>query len=357
MMMTGIVSLILLIVIFFLNPFLIPPLFLVNTILYPILFLIIIPLNVVIYIFGSWKACKNTAEQVNFLSGAQAIVIFIECMGLIVFTVYKLLTDILMQSEFLNFTSSSNLKNFITTNPTQGFSVLVGIFSIIIVYLYFFTVLRKTKYFSENSEVQEKYGSIFWSLPLFILFGGFIILCFQGLINHSQNYFDVALFCVGLINMVSTVPIAYYLKKYFFNLNLSDPNCLEKGKIDYEFIENFQKLGESFLEGLVSDLILIMTFIWVGLSLIFNCNIFLLLTTEYCLLIALFWSSQLQLIPQKKITIELVETNQLENHTEIKDVYILSESSKGYFLILDKNNQISKIMKDSIYKLIEQNIK
>jgi len=318
------------------------------------IFLLILSIIIIFVVFRSWEACKNTAEQVNFWSIVQSLFILLELIGLSLYAIFKFITNLSMQSQFLNITSSSNLKEFITTNPTGGISILVGIISIITVYLYFFTVLSKTKYFSEISEVQEKYNAIFWQLPVFLLLFGLIILIVTDIIYKIDNNFDIALFTIGVLNIIFTTPLAFNLKKYFYNLNLSDSDGLKQGDYDYKFLENFQKIKTFLAEEWTSDNILIMTIILAGLALFFNCNIFILLMTEFCLLVAHFWSSQLKLIPKKKTTIELMYKDSSGNYFKITDVFILSESSKGYFVVLDEHNQKSKIMKNTIHKLIDQ---
>jgi hypothetical protein len=319
------------------------------------LFIIILILSIIFFqIIIMWKACENTAEQVNFLSGSQSLIIFLELIGLTLVTFFNIIFSPTMQSQFLNLTSSLKIKDFIITDPTGGISVLIGIISIITVYLYFFTVFGKSKYFSERSQLQEKYFDIFWRAPFFILIGGSLILIAEVIITKTGNIFDGSLFLIGMINLGSSIPLAYKLKKYFYNTNLVDSEGLKLGDFDYKFLENFQKLKAPFLEKSTPDSILIMTILWAGLALFFNCNIFLLLFTEYCLLVAHFWSSQLSLIPQKKTTIELLDTDCFGNYHKINDVFILADSSKGYIIILDKENQTSSIMKNSIHRLIDQ---
>lgn len=244
-----------------------------------LILILIIILSIFYYIYKPWKACENTAQKVNYFSLWLNRILLLELFALSGFTIFNLITNQSMRSQFLNVTSSSYLRDFITGNLTGAITFLIGIISIIAVYLYFFTVLGKTTYFSELSEVQVKYTEVFWRLSLFIFLGSLAILCLLS-ITKTENIINGALFFTGLINLIFTIGIPYFLKQYFYNLNL---------------------------------------------------------------------------IPQKKTTIELIDTGSLGNFSKITDVFILSKSSKDYVLILDKNNQICKIMKTSIRKLIDQN--
>ena len=304
-----------------------------------------------------WDEGKtNPAEKVNFFSKFQSLIIFYEIIGLLVFVLLSLITsESPIQSQYLTIKSSLNLREFILANPTESISVLIGSFSMIIVYLYLFNILGKTKYFLElsDSEVQEKYSAIFWILPFIFLFGGVLFLLIDVMIGKLST-FDTVLFIIGFVNLLTTGFLASNLQDNFFK-KVSDSIGLKKGNFNYEFIAKYQETKESFFENFNSDSILIITFLLAGASFIFDFNLFILLMTEYFLLVAHFWSSQLQLLPQNKTTIELVDTDCFQNHLKITDVYVLSESPKGYLLILDKKNQITRIMKESIHKYFAQN--
>ena len=317
---------------------------------------LIVPILVIFVIFLShrtFSVSRNTAEQVNFWSGVQSKVIFLELIGLSLFAAYTFVHNSSIQLQLLNMTSTSNLKEVVSANPTGSISVLIGIVSIITVYLYLFSILNKAKYFSEISETQDKYISVFWILPVFLFIGGLGVISILGALS-KQTTFDVVLFVIGFLNLIITLPIAIKLKKYFYNTNLTESSGLKLGDYDYKFLEHFRKLKAPALEELTSDCILILTFLWAGLALFFNCNIFLLLMMEFCLLVSHFWSSQLKLLPQRKITLELMEKDNLGNPLRITDVFILSESSKGYFVILDESNQKKRVMKNTIFQLIDQ---
>jgi hypothetical protein len=320
----------------------------------PAVIYISIFLVLLVYSLIKWGACKNHAEKVNYLSGAQSIVITIEFFILVIIAFIELLINSPMRLQFFNYTSSTTVYNFILTNPPSGISVIVGVISIVIIYLYFFTVLQNTKYFSKRSEIQEKYGSIFWTLPFIIICCGIGSLAVLKIANSPINYFDISLFIFTFVNFFSTLPIAYLLKRSFYNSNLdSPPETLNRGKYDYQFINDFKELKSSPLEDFTADFILIMTFILVSLSLFFECNIFVLLSAQFSLLVALFWLSQLRLIPQNKVSLELNDKNADGTYQIIEEIFILSESSDDYFIILSKNNQISKIMKNSVRIVVE----
>jgi hypothetical protein len=63
----------------------------------------------------------------------------------------------------------------------------------------------------------------------------------------------------------------------------------------------------------------------------------------------------LNLLPYKKTTIELKETDCFRNHKKINEVFILSDDSKDHIEILERNNKKSKIMKDAILRMIDEN--
>jgi hypothetical protein len=316
-------------------------------------FIIVLLFALFLYIYWRWKRCQNAAQKVNFFSGWLSLILLLELIGLSFFILFNIIFNQSIQSQFQNFTSTSYIKNVIIGNPTAGISILIGIISITTLYLYFFSVLGKTKYFSERSEIQEKYSEPFWRIFVFVFFGGLAILFVISTITKTPNPLNWVFFMIGLLNLALTVGIPLILKQNFFNLDLIETTILKKGDYDYKFLEDFQKEKPPMFEELASDIILIMTFMWVGIALLFDCNIFLLLMLEYSLLIAYFWLRQLAIIPHKKTTIELIP-DKFGNFSKITDVFILFESSKGYLIVLDKNNMTSKIMKNSIYKLSEQ---
>lgn len=54
------------------------------------------------------------------------------------------------------------------------------------------------------------------------------------------------------------------------------------------------------------------------------------------------------------MTVELKEKDAHNNFIQIPDVFVITASPKGYFVIVDKNNKVMQIMKDSIHELIYQ---
>jgi len=302
----------------------------------------------------SWNSCKNSAEQVIFYARGQTVILVIELILLLGFSVLYIIYNSSAQSQFLNITQSSSIKEFVLINPSTGISVLIGILTIFGVYLYFFNVFGKTPYFSERSQIQETYSEIFWRAPLFILICAFIIIFLDFEITKNLNFINLALLLIGLINLFFTVPIAYSLKTHFFNSNLSGTSTLKQGDFNYKFLENFGKITYSESDSISSDCILILTLTWAVIAVFQNCNILLFLFTEYCLLVAHYWSSQLEIIPKKKTTIELIDTDCFGNYHRINDVYLLSSSSTDYVVVLKDNDEICRVMKKSIHKMIDQ---
>jgi hypothetical protein len=323
----------------------------------PPLFVILTLLGLLIgyyYYKKTRKPEENKARELNIISKRRRYIIYFELIVLSSFICYNIIRNPTTQSQFSNITSSSNLRDFVILS-NNGISIFIGVISMIIVYLYFFTNLNKAKYFSESSELQEKYADVFWSLFIIFMLGGFFILILMMPINQSTNsiVLNCLLFGTGFINLIFLVEIPRNLKKYFYNLNISEPDSLMKRTYNYKFLEDFQKEDIDYTR-YISESILIMTFLWAIIALFVDCNIFLLLMTEYSLLVSHFWWGQLQLLPQKKTTIELTDADGFGNYLKITDVFVLSESPKDYIVILDKNNQISRIMKNSIYKLTNQ---
>jgi len=240
----------------------------------------------------------------------------------------------------------------------ENLSVIISIISVASVYLYFFYVLRKTKYFSEISIEQEKYSAVFWGPLLFLVGVGAAILAMDFTAIQTSNSVpflpDFVLFFLGIFNLIITIPIPYFLKRYFYNFEKDNKAFPEDDLFVYEFIDNFRTLKVASSETLISDSILITTILLAGLGYVFNCNVLLLIFSEICLLLSHFWSSQLRLIPKMKITIELKEKDDLHQFIKIPDIFIITTSPNGYFVILDKNNTVMQIMKDSVHKIIYQ---
>jgi len=306
----------------------------------------------------SWLECQYSAEKLKFFSKHQSRLILIE-LGLIsiISLILLFIDNSPIRSPILNITSSTNYSNVLTSNQLGNIPVFIGIITIVTIYLYFFSLLGKTKYFSERTEEQEKYSSIFFSLPFCLIVGGFILYFVDFSVvtpNFHRIFFNSILLLLAGFNILITAPISNYLSNFFYCTKSSPLSSFGKPKYNYEFIDNFRKLGNILSEDLISENILIITILLFGFAFFFECSIFLLLLTEFCLLIAHFWSSQLRLIPRTKVTIELIDTDSYGNYIKIPDLFILSDSSNGYFVVLGKNNQLIRVMKNSINKLIDQ---
>ena len=362
---------------------------------FSIALLIVCAVPVVIYFSGRWlfnlilRNWKNRypepAQQLTKWAEILSGIIFIEFVAILGFFINVFNDHLPSIESIFNFTYILNLKNFVflpngvsynsnissglnaslsvTNNSNLSFENLSGIISIItifIIYLYFYSVFSNTKYFAEGSEIQEKYAAIFWAPIYTILLASFLVI-FIDLIIHSTTILpDFILLIFGLFNFFIVVPIPHLLRKNFYN-NGVDFNT--KQPLDfiynYDFIQKFRKLYsladiESNIRH-ISDLILASTIAIVFLAYIYYCNILILIIVEYCFLSVHFWSSQLNLIPSRRITIVLKECDVFRRHLEIKNVFILSDSSIDYFVVLDEHNTLTEIMKDSIYQLVYQN--
>jgi len=54
------------------------------------------------------------------------------------------------------------------------------------------------------------------------------------------------------------------------------------------------------------------------------------------------------------MTIELKQLDNLGHFLKITDVYVMTESANGYFIVVERYNDVSQIMKDSVHALIFQ---
>lgn len=166
---------------------------------------------------------------------------------------------------------------------------------------------------------------------------------------------DAFLFVFGFITLMISVQIPIILRQHFYNNGISFNTGAPDNKIfNYNFIDSFRKLPHSGSGSLTPDLFLALTLIMAFYSYISNCNVFMLLLVEFCILTVFFWLRQLSLIPTRKMTIELKDLDSSGQHIPIKDVFIITDSSKGYFVVLHEDNSLTEIMKDSVYQLIYQ---
>lgn len=239
------------------------------------------------------------------------------------------------------------------TISLENLSAIISIFSICIIFLYFFYTLGKTRYFGELSDIQEKYAGIFWSSILVMLIAGVFIL-FLDIVHLSPSIgIDLLLFSIGMVNIAITAFIPSILKKNFYNYGIDfETKKASKYLYNYEFLAKFNRPKTYRYMVFSEDLQLILILTNSILAITYNCNIFMLIIAEYFLLTSHFWASQLKLLPYRKFTIEFKEIDRYSNHKKIENVFIISESPKGYFVILQKNNLVTEIMKDSVHKLI-----
>ncbi len=265
-------------------------------------------------------------------------------------------------TPFYNTTSLLNLKDFIFSSPGpngatisfENLSGLISVVSILIIFLYFFHVFSNTKFFAERTAIQEKYAAVFW-IPIVIVLVGGIFIIFLDEITHKPPYGDAFLLIFGIVNILLSSKIPIILRKYFFTNGVDFDTHQSVEKIfNYNFIDSYRRLPKSGFETFISDLILAFTLLLAFYSYISNCNIFMLILAEYCLLTIFFWIRQLSLIPTKRMTIELKETDTDGNHVPLVNLFIISDSSKGYFVVLDENSTLRQIMKDSIHQIIFQ---
>ena len=307
---------------------------------------------------------KNYAEKVYFFAKLQKWFIYFELLVLGSLIYILLSGNSPIMFPILNATSSANLKDLIFIfNPITGsivsfdnLSLVISVISILTIYLYFFRLLSKSKFYIEISGEQEKYLSIFWYPIIIYIIAGFLILEMDSRVSQSISnspfVFDVLLGLLIIYNFIITILIPFTLKNNFFNYDKSE-KFPKKDNYSYDFINSLSKLPVEKVQ-VEEEVILSITIILAILVYFFNCNIILFIMAESSILMAFFWSRQLQLIPNRKMTIELKQVDFKNEHVKIENVFIISESSKGYYVVLNQNNQVTSIMKDSIHDIIFQ---
>ncbi|MFY9982630.1 MAG: hypothetical protein WAK75_08690 [Methanoregula sp.] len=333
-----------------------------NIFLLESLLILSIILGMILWIYQKWKSF-TPAQKIKTWSKYLSIFIFIEFFVVFISIIIAINEKLALFKPIYNSTSLLNLKDFIFSSAVlngasisfENFSGLIGVISIVIIYLYFFYVFSNTKYFAERTAIQEKYAAIFWSPVAIVIGGGLLILYLDSITNKTVNG-DVFLFVFGFITVMMSVEIPIILRQHFYNNGISFDTGAPDNKIfNYDFIDSFRRLPKSGSGSFIPDLFLALTLIMAFYSYISDCNIFMLILVEFCILTVFFWLRQLSLIPTRKMTIELKDLDSSGNHIPIKNVFIITDSSKGYFVVLHEDNSLTEIMKDSVHQLIYQN--
>ncbi len=323
---------------------------------------------IIYFLVKKWKSF-HPAKKVKIVAEIQSIIIFFELVvaGILLLSIFN--EKLPLIKPIFRMTYIQNLTTFVFSSSTangstislENLSGILGIASVVIVYFYFFYVFSRTGYFTERTEIQEKYAAIFWSPIVLLLFGGLVILPMDNIIFPSANPpVDSLFFLIAIFTVFISIPLPLLLRRYFYNRGTNiDSREPTNWIFQYDFIDTFRKIPtsatEDLLSSFISDFILALTILLALMGYLLNCNLFMLLIVESCLLIALFWISQLSLIPKRKMTVELKECDASGRHVQIANIFIITDSQNGYFIVLDEKNTLSQIMKDSIQQLIYQN--
>lgn len=226
------------------------------------------------------------------------------------------------------------------TVSIENFSFLISIISIVIIYFYFFNILSKYKRGAKPTEHHEKYLSVFFSTVIIMLFVAFLVLgadFSSTTIDSSRIAKDFILWIFGSFN----IAIAFIFPKYFL------PNYKK-----YEFIDSLRKMPSTILMGeMTSDFIFLSTLLLVVLAYFLDFNLVLLVYVICVLLVNHNWCSQVRLLTKEKVNIEF-RNREIPNLNEMSDVFIIGKTSNDCFIVLDKESNISYVMKNTIARII-----
>jgi|SRR5208283_657393 len=317
------------------------------------------------------------AQQLNKYVKLHFFILFFEMAGILVYLSFNISQPIMM--PLLNFTYTYSLQKSIfpsfgpinlapistnitgpilnggTVSSSDNITAIIGIISVFIIFLYFFSVFGKTKYFAEGSEIQKKYASIFFTPGYSVLWCGIIALMIDGALKNFGNFWpDLFLFLFALFNLCVALPIPYIFRNNFYNEGIDKKtDKLDKYVYNYEFIEKFRHLPHTSFPQFTSDSILMFSIIVAIFAFISNSNILMLIFAEYCLLMVHFWSSQLDLMPLRKVTIEFKDQVTSKFGKTIEHVFILDDSQE-YLLVVQEDNSVREIMRDTVSQIIYQ---
>ena len=223
----------------------------------------------------------------------------------------------------------------------ENFSLLLSVISIFIIYFYFFNILSKHKRGNKPSEHHEKYLSVFFSTVIIMLFVAFLVLgadFSSTAIDPSRIAKDCALWLFGSIN----IAIAFIFPKYFL------PNYKK-----YEFIDSLRKMPTTVSDEMTSDFIFLSTLLLAVLAYFLNFNLVLVIYVICILLVNHNWCSQVRLLPKEMMNIEFHE-GKSSIINEMSNVFIIGKTSHDCFIVLDKENNISYVMKNAVVRIIPQ---
>lgn len=104
---------------------------------------------------------------------------------------------------------------------------------------------------------------------------------------------------------------------------------------------------------MTSDFIFLSTLLLVVLAYFLDFNLVLLVYVICVLLVDHNWCSQVRLLPKEKMNIEFHDRENL-TLKRMSDVFIIGKTSSDCFIVLDKENNISYVMKNAITRIIPQ---
>lgn len=268
---------------------------------------------------------------------------------------------------------SQSIKNIISLYGLKGLSIVfIWLFS----YFYFFEYLRKkgVTIFAEES-TNSKYFSFLSSLyamfnylPVYLLMGYLLIIkvALFELFIIIASLIATKLIFLNLMNICNKIVHDYKtlsdLNPLLINSELKTMNKMMKNNIEnyvFKSIEgNFlQSVLESInIQALVTGMlwfifnkislilkaIFTLTFLVAFFGIIYGFNILSILYIELTLIMWYFIISCIQYIPKKTVNIKM------NTGERFKDVFVIEDSSNERIVVLSQENNIIRIMKNSI---------
>jgi hypothetical protein len=252
--------------------------------------------------------------------------------------------------------------------------IIISVF----VYFSFFEYLKKHSLFVFSEEHKEsRYFSFVFSLYGFYNFIVLLFILLPYLFFIKKAYFEI--FILLLLYILTKILFLQLLKSYvniIHNYSLLESmqpkkvknllqNIINLAKLDLKnlvysksklSLEKYKKYITPFMSSIVlfimhktslfQSTIFTLTILSLVLSSLLNFN---LLSSFYIILTLIIWFWIISIIsvgfPRKKIEIELVTKEKIRN------VFLIEDNPKGYYLVLTKRNQIIKIMKNSVVKI------
>lgn len=268
---------------------------------------------------------------------------------------------------------SQSIKNIISLYGLKGLSIVfIWLFS----YFYFFEHLRKkgVTIFAEES-TNSKYFSFLSSLyamfnylPVYLLMGYLLIIkvALFELFIIIASLIATKLIFLNLMNICNKIVHDYKtlsdLNPLLINSELKTMNKMMKNNIENYVLKSIEgNFLQSVLESiniqalvigmlwfifnkisLILKAIFTLTFLVAFFGIIYGFNILSILYIELTLIMWYFIISCIQYIPKKTVNIKM------NTGERFKDVFVIEDSSNERIVVLSQENNIIRIMKNSI---------